>query len=492
MASRTAELESRLPVDFPYRDLWKPIALLVGGVLPLVIVVWFPSTWTASWAVVAPAALLLAIIAVMLWPSAGTNRYLAYKTPLFIFTIVFELWILLAGPALHLPSTVQGANLWFQLVLVGFFLGTAAISLPGVEGEYRPGIFFRPDLLYGNGAYLARGEIFVALGIKLLTTGEVAHPIWNWWGLQWALAAMVFMVPFRGMLKMRMRRARFLDMDNWMGRGIRPGLWLKEGFLFLSLLLLVYGFANVYMGKTPFTWTPGHPMPQSTGPGWWGLAFLAAALVLIVPIRGWYKTRLAEPAPFRQDLVKGLMLWLGFGLLIYGFLQFFQGTGWPHFYGPSSPNFWWGVWISVLGFLMIVPLRAFAQRQEFMGILRIMIPRMADLPEEQRRLMMGRRLEIIAAMPEEPRRENVALMMRLIGELPERPRQELVKTRTWLVASAPEEQRGRLMEAMAATLAGMERSERIAAMSEVMGSVAELPDENRKVMMAAMSELMGG
>jgi hypothetical protein len=79
-----------------------------------------------------------------------------------------------------------------------------------------------------------------------------------------------------------------------MGRGLRPGLWLKEAFLFLSLLMLVYGFANAYMGLTPFTWTPGNPMPDTHGPNWWGLAFLARAFIVIVAVRCWYKTRLAE------------------------------------------------------------------------------------------------------------------------------------------------------------------------------------------------------
>lgn len=492
MQSSTTALERRLPADFPYADLWKPIALLALGVLPLLIPVWAPSTRDASWSVAVPAALLVLIIAVMVWPSAGSHRYLAYKTPLFIFTIVFELWILLAGVALHEPATVNDANFWFQLVLVGFFVGTALISLPGVEGEYRKGLFFRPDLLYGNGAYLARGEIFVALGIKLLTTGDTAHPVWNWWALQWALVAMIFMVPFRGMLKMRMRRARFLGLDNWMGSGRRIGLWVKEGFLFLALILLVYGFANVYMGLVPFTWTPGYPMPMSTGPEWWGLAFMAGAFLLIVPVRGWYKTRLPEPTRLRDDLVKGALLWVGFLFLIYGFLKLFQGTGWPHFYGPSSPSFWWAVWSSGLGFLMLVPLRAYAQRQELKGTLRIMIPRMVDLPEDQRRLMMGRRLEVMAAMPERSRQDNLALMVRIIQTLPDEPRQTLVRTRTWLLANAPTTQRAALMEAMAAVLAGMDEAERLSVMSDVMESVVALPQDRRRIMVASMSELMAG
>lgn len=490
MATKTKELERRLPEDFPYTHLWKPISLLLIGVISLVGVYRFESTWNASWAWTFPAVLLLLIITVMIWPSAGTRRYLAYKTPLFIFTIVFELWILLAIVALHEPSTVESANSWFQLVLLGFFLGTIIISLPGLQGEYRPGLFFRPDLLYGNGAYLARGEIFVALGLKLLTTPDVANPIGNWWGLQWALVAMVFMVPFRGILKMRMRRARFLELDTWMGKGFRPGLWASQVFLFVSLFVLVYGFANVFMGKVPFTWVPGDPMGKGSSPEWWGLAFLAAAFLVLVPLRGWYKTTLHEPPTVGQGFISQFMVWLAFLPLIYGFFLLFMGK-WQHFYGPDSPSFWWGVWISALGFLMVGPLRAYAMREEFKGTLEIMIPRMADLSEEQRRIMMGRRLEVVASLPERPRKENIKLMMRIIHKMPDEPRQKMVKTRTELVADAPEERRATLMRTMALAFAEIEQPERAAIMAEVMGSVSELPPEKRRMMMERMVAMLG-
>ncbi|MHB1487965.1 MAG: hypothetical protein ACYCZM_10495, partial [Acidimicrobiales bacterium] len=491
-ASRTATLEQQLPADFPTRDLWKPVVLAVVALAPLIVAAFFPFTWRAGWSAAVPAGVLGFLIAVMLWPSAGTHRYLAYKTPLFIFTIVFEEWIMLAGVALHVPSALSDKDLWFQLVLVGFFLGTVAISLPGVEGEYRKGVFFRPDLLYGNGAYLARGEIFVALGIKLFISPEKAYPIWNWWGLEWAIFAMVLMVPFRGILKMRMRRARFLDLDNWMGRGLRPGLWVKEVFLFVSLVMLVYGFANAYMGLTPFTWVPGHPMHGTHGPNWWGLAFLAGAFIIIVGVRGWYKTRLAEPASAGSELVKGLLLWVGFVGIIYGFLLVLMGVGWLALYGSGSPNFWWGVWASALGLLMVGPLRVVAQRQELKGLLRIMIPRMADLDEGTRRVMMGRRLEVVAAMAERPCNENVALMMKIIGELPDQARKCLVDTRTWVVANADDDIRVRLMAAMAKVLGTMQEPERRRVMTEVMGSVAQLPDNQRVTMVTAMSQVMGG
>ena len=489
MASATADLERRLPRDLRWVDPLKPAGIVFLGVVSLVIAALIPGIWRDEWTAVAPGGLILVIIVVMIWPSAGTRRYLAYKTPLFIASIVLELWILLAGAALHIPSTVVDKVIWFQVFLVTFFLLTAIISLPWMVGEYRKGLFFRPALIFGNGAYLARGEIFVALGLKLLTTDEIAQPIWNWWGLTWAVVAMVIMVPFRGVVKMRMRRARMLALDNWMGPGLRWGLWVKEGFLFVALLLLVYGFANAYMGIVPFTWVPGDPMGKGGSPEWWGLALLAAAFVILVPLRGWYKTRLPEPPTMVQELAKQTILWIGFMPLIYGFFLLFMGK-WQPFYGFDYYNFWWGVWVSVLGFLMLIPLRAITLRDEFRGTLRIMIPRMADLTEEERRLMMGRRLEVVAAMPERPRKENMKLMMRIIHNMPEEPRQRIVKTRTELVADAPRQQRATLMGTMALAFADMDQSERVAIMAEVMGAVSELPPEKRRTMMEGMASLM--
>lgn len=486
----TSELEQALPRDFRFTDLLKPTALLLLSVVPLLIILGFPDAWhERGWPAVVPSAILLATVVVMLWPSAGLRGYFRYKRPLFIFTIVAELWILLGGVALFAPDGVKDRAVWFQLMLVGFFLLTAAISLPGMTGEYRRGMFFRPDLIYGNGAYLARGEIFVALGVKLLTTGDIAEPVWNWWALTWALSAMIILVPFRGILKMRMRRARFLGLDTWMGPGMRLGLWVKETFLFVGLFLLVYGFANVYMGKVPFTWMPGDPMDKGASPEYWGLAFEAGAFLILVPLRGWLKTRLAEPPTLVQEIVKGILVWVAFLVLIYGFFLLFMGD-WQYFHGFNYYNFWWGVWISLLGFLMIVPLRAIAQRDEFRGTLQIMIPRMADLPEDQRRLMMGRRLHVIAGMPERARTENVKLMMKTIHGLPDETREKLVRLRTELVADAPVAERTALMRAMAASFAALEPRERAEIMAETMGAVAQLPDEKRQTMMEQMASTL--
>lgn len=484
------ELERVLPHDFDWlRGPALPIGMILLFGAALAVGITQPDWWRAPWTIAVPIVEILIIIVVMIWPMAGTQRYFAYKRPLFIASIVLEWWIILMGVALVIPNTVLEKDFWFQLGLVSFFLVTAICSLPWACGEYRPGLFFRPDLIFGNGCYLARGEIFVALGIKLLVVPPPAQPIWSWWGLSWAIIAMVMLVPLRGVVKMRMMRARMLGLNKWTGSGLRAGLWLKELYLFAGLIALVYGFANVYMGKMPFTWHAGEPMNQP-GPDWWGLLYLGIAGLILVPLRGWYKTTLPEPPTFGQALLKNFILWLGFIPLIYGFLTLLMGV--PQLFEATFGwyNFGWSMLISALGFLMVVPLRTITQRDEFRGTMRVMIPRMADLSDATRRLMMGRRLAVVATMPDRPRKENIQLMMRIIHALPEPAHETMVRTRAELVATVPEERRAALMSAMAMAMADMTQDERVDIMAEVMGGVAELPDDQRALMVRKMTALL--
>jgi hypothetical protein len=263
---------------------------------------------------------------------------------------------------------------------------------------------------------------------------------------------MIILVALRGILKMHLRRARFLGLDSWMGAGPRLGLWLKEAFLFVALFFVVYAFANMYLGKVPFTWWPGNPAGHGGQPEWWGLAWLAAAFLLIVPLRGWLKTRLPEPPTIAQELAKQLLLWVGFLLLIYGFLLLFGGR-WRGISCCQYYNFW-GLWVSLLGFLMVVPLRVLSLREEFRGTVRIMTASMADLPEEGRREMLGRRLAVVAALPERPRKEQLRQMISAVENQPEERREKLVQTRQAVLEEAPAERREILMQTASEITAG--------------------------------------
>lgn len=395
--------------------------------------IFIPQIRTPLWTLVVPTLLLVTLIVTLLWPSAGLRGYFAYRTPVVVVAFLAELWIIVGGLTLRLPTSPRISDWWFQGFLVVFFLLTSINSLPGLTGEYRSGVGLRPDLIFGAGAYLVRGEIFVALGIEFLTTRRLAHPVWNWWAVVAELMAMLILIAFRGVLKMQMRRARLLGLDTWMGAGPRAGVWVRETFLYLAFFFVVYAFANMYLGRIPFTWPPG---AGHGGPGWWGLAWLAGAFVVLVPLRGWIKTRLPEPPTLRQELAKQLVLWIGLVLLIYGFIVLFDGRVRQVHYGGYF-NFWWGLWVSALGFLMVVPLRAITLREEFRGTVKIMTAAIADFPEKERRRLLGRRLRTVAALGERERRIHMGLMISTVESQPPERRAIIQKTRQAVLADIP-------------------------------------------------------
>lgn len=309
-----------------------------------------PRIATAWWSPLIPAGML---IVTLLWPSGGLHGYFSYRMPVVVAAFLAELWILAGGVALQAPAGPHVSDGWFQAFLVVFFLLTMINSLPGLTGGYRAGVELRPDVIFGRGAYLVRGEIFVALGIEIGTARGVRTS-----GLELV----------GGRRRDRRdadpdRAARhpesadaargLMGLDTWTGSGLRDGVWVREIFLYLALLLAVYAFANMFLGRVPFTWPPAARDAATWAAG---STWLAAATLVLIPVRGWVKVHLPEPGPLGPELGKQALLWLGLVLMVLGFLTIFAGAT-P---SPShlAANLWWGGWVSLLGFLMIVPLRA--------------------------------------------------------------------------------------------------------------------------------------
>lgn len=419
--------------------LKKLLILLALDVAALMPGIFIPAVRRPLWTLAVPAVLLVVLIVTLLWPSAGLRGYFAYRTPVVVAAFCAELWILAGGLALQIPSAERASDWWFQGFLVVFFLLTCINALPGLAGEYRSQVSLRPDLIFGGGAYLVRGEIFAALGVEFLTTRPLAHPVWNWWAVVAEIAAMLILIAFRGVLKMRMRRARFLGADTWLGAGPRAGTWVREGFLSVGLFFVVYAFASMYLGRVPFTWPPG----EGRGPGWAALAWLAASLVLLVPVRGWWKTRLPEPPTRAQEAGKQLLLWAGLVVMIYGFVVLSGGRVRP-VYCCGYFNFWWGVWVSVLGLVMLVPLRVRTLREEFRGTVQIMTAGIADFPDSQREQMLRRRLAAVAALGERERSIHLGLMIAAVEAQPPGRKHAIQQARHAALGSVPAGIRERL------------------------------------------------
>lgn len=207
----------------------KPLALFVLEMLVIVPGIAIPSIRDELWTLVVPTTVFIVLLVTLLWPSAGLTGYFSYRTPLLIASMAAELWIIVVGLSVELPDDVVVASVLFSVALLIFFLLTTLNSLPGVVGEYRTTAGMRPDLVFGGGAYLVRGEIFVALGIEfLIATEAYAIPEWNWWAVTAELSALLLLAALRGLFKIRMRRARFVGEDSWLGAGFRLGVWVRE------------------------------------------------------------------------------------------------------------------------------------------------------------------------------------------------------------------------------------------------------------------------
>lgn len=137
---------------------------------------------------------------------------------------------------------------------------------------------------------------------------------------------------------------------------------------------------------------------------------------MLVPVRGWLNTRLPEPAGPGRELAKQALLWVGLVLLVYGFVALFDGQARTVHYGGYF-NFWWAVWVSALGFVILVPLRTVTLREELRGRVAIMTGTIANLSDEQRRMTLAGRPVTIAGMPGPARRRQMQVMAASDGQL---------------------------------------------------------------------------
>ena len=109
-----------------------------------------------------------------------------------------------------------------------FFGLVADLTVFGIVASWpwahaRPiAMFFRPDLLFGDGRILATGILALVFGIRYMMGPKPpdvlwAMPKWEWYAILLAIVGgLVPMIAGRGMAKllMRMQRVRF---DRWYG-----------------------------------------------------------------------------------------------------------------------------------------------------------------------------------------------------------------------------------------------------------------------------------
>lgn len=235
-----------------------------------------------------------------------------------------------------------------------------------------------------------------------------------------------------------------LGLTGWMGKGM-AGIWPKEAFMWGGLVILMYGFLNVFMGKVPFTWAPAVH--------WGGAVLLAISVIIIIPIRGWYKLTLPEGAEsWSQRIISQLILWIGIIVLFFGFFTFFMGS-YPVL-NTGSYGFIWGLWLFILGFLTFIPFRVLTLRNELKATIRIMVGAIADKTKPERKLMMEHRIRALTSMPIAQRDEQVKMMVAGLNRLPQEKREGMMKTQIDILSGLGSEKRRLMMASMDKVMLG--------------------------------------
>ncbi len=188
---------------------------------------------------------------------------------------------------------------------------------------------------------------------------------------------------------------------------------------------------------------------------------LLLAFLVLVPLRGWYKTRLLEGIETTgQMVVKQVLLWLGTLLLLIAFIHLLnlppiRGQGHMAFYPRDNPvGFAVGTVLFLAGSALILVLRPIALRNELEATVMAMVGAASDQPEALRRWMLERRVRALAAMPEAQRNRHVAWMAAGLSRLPAEKRSLMMITQIGVLAEVDSETRRRVMAAMDRAMMG--------------------------------------
>jgi hypothetical protein len=454
----------------PGRAVHLPILLgFREQILPALIVIWLvlvAGFLSLRWEWAFAVGVWATVTTIMLWPVGRRLRraYSTYRTFWFVLGVLSMAYIPFAGFVLQsdLPFNVKSA-IWFGLPI--------DLTVFAIVPSLRPAIgkpiqmFFRPDLLFGDGRILCCGIVATVLGMRYLIGSPpmgVPWPIpkWNWWAILFAmLAGFIPMIPLRGMTKLLMRIRR-IGMNEWTGWGATI---VREAFLVLTALAIGYGFHNAFLGATPFTIPIDTRHPDFVP----ALLITLAGALWIIFVRGWYKMYvIGDPfikeTPW-QTLVKSVLLVVGLVPMFYGLMSLLHldpmhigaGVG-----GLRHPGNWAGLWwiggpFFLWGLIVLIPFRVLGQINQRRAIIQqmaaVVLP--AQTPEV-RRIFLRKMMDALAGMPEAQRLEYMRAMQEAINEQPEDVRQVMTVARMEVMAELPAEQRRRLMATMDQLMAG--------------------------------------
>lgn len=404
---------------------------------PALLVLW--SAVVAGWAIsgrsyFVPLGIWASVTTLMLWPVGRRlhRSYFSYRSPLFILGVLSMAYIPFIGFVIE-----SGAPYWVKVVLWLLLPVDLTVFgfLPALHSAIRKPIrmFFRPDLLFGDGRVLVGGIVAVAFGLRYMLGPHppagipIAIPAWNWWAIAFAMAAgFVPMIPLRGVHKLVTRVIRMTS-GRWSGW---DSVLFKEGFLVITTLSIGWGFHHVFGGAVPFSAMSWQMIRMAHGLGHHPLGWLLLILgaIWLIVVRGGYKRTIGEPFVketvgqtwIKESLfVAGLIpLLLGFMLLVGG--PFGRWSPWPHAV--------LGILFLSWGVVMLVPLRVIAQIRQR----RALVQQMAAVilpayPADVRHRLLTRMLAGLAALREPERYRYLRAMREALNDAPEETRQGMTQ-----------------------------------------------------------------
>jgi hypothetical protein len=395
-------------------------------------------------------------------------------------------------------------------------------------------MFFRPDLLFGDGRVLCCGTIAFVLGMRYFVGHppppgvQVPIPKWDWFGIYYAIVlGFIPLIAVRGMLKllMRMRRIRDERWGGWVATAAR------ELVLVVTVLNIGFGFHNVFKGLHPFaqshtafhnwTWVPA--------------LTLAAAALWLVFVRGGFKRLIGEPfikETLAHTFIKQMLYVIGLLVLMWSFMSILdtepediKHAGFVQIHPPAveeapghmmpmrevrrwpdsgfalpgikgiiiGPWNWVGLGLFLWGFVVLVPFRMVAQhyqRQAIVGqMAAVVLPR---LRPGHRRRILAKMIQALVIMPEGQRQAMMRAMLEGLSVASPTVRALMAQERLSLVVELPADVRRQVMRSQAAALRLLGETERVGAMADMMGAAATLSADKRQIVMKEMDTLMRG
>jgi len=436
-----------------------------------------------------PLALVGTPTLVMLWPVARRlgRRYLSYRTPAWVFFIV-TMWIIpVAGLVLaETEWSFDTKSAIFFALPPDIAFGGILVALPWAQARPPLRMFFRPDLLFGDGRTLVGGTLMLVLGMRYLFAGHApderwALPVWNWYSLAYGIAfAIIPIVLMRGMIKYVQRLFRLRD---GMFSGY-PSLAFREWILLLFALNFAWAFHHVFIGRTVFSTIDESGQFPRTNQFWIGIGIMAIAAWWMLLVKGGFKKLVGEPflfESFLQTLQKQLVFTAGWAAFFYGFMSVLNGSE----FGGIQP---WddqsaaGLGFLVMGVLVLTVGRAAAQHHQRQGFLAhfagVILP---TQPDRARERLMRRILEGMTRLS--PRRQEAAwlTMHRAWAGIDPDERSLMAWTAVDALAELDEEERESLIRSQSRALPRLDGATRAQAVREIARSLSGLDAEKAEV-----------